>query len=74
MGIQIDDDTLHSLLFADHQVIFAQHEDELRKSMDEYNKWGLEINFNKTECMCIGQDISHVEVNGIKIKSCNTFK
>jgi hypothetical protein len=41
---------LCNLLFADDQVIIEQDtEYMLRKLVEEYKKWGLQINFGKTE-------------------------
>jgi hypothetical protein len=56
MGLPINQDYhLYNLLFADDQVIIAQHTEDaeytrmLRKLVEEYVKWGLQINFGKTE-------------------------
>jgi len=43
MGISLNNTTLYGLSFADDQVILSQ---------EEYTKWGLEVNVNKTEYMC----------------------
>lgn len=78
MGIEIGDDNLHSLLYADDQILITQDEEDneymLRKLKEEYNRWGLDINFNKTECMCIGRTLMDITIDGDKIKSCNNFK
>lgn len=75
MGIQIHPDYyLYNLLFADDQVIITEDTDDasymLRKLVEEYKIWGLEINFNKTEYLTMGleekltcntEEITHVE-------------
>jgi hypothetical protein len=53
MGLLINQDyNLYNLLFADDQVIIAQETEDaeymLRKLVEEYMKWGLQINFGKT--------------------------
>lgn len=81
MGISIDDDNnLTNLLFADDQVIFACDEEDtdymLRKLDEEYKKWGLNINLNKTEYMRIreSQDVDpELEINK-KISRCTEYK
>ena len=79
MGVPIGDNMLYTLCFADDQVIIAQDYDDInymtRKLIEEYQKWGLEINTNKTEYMCIGgeqQDLILEE--GKKIKCCTKYK
>ena len=78
MGFEIGDKTFHSLLFADDQVLFAQDGDDMeymvRKIDEEYRKWGLNINYNKTEYMCIGKEVSNLVVNNEIIKKCDSFK
>lgn len=78
MGIPIEDKTLHSLLFADDQVIFAGDEDDMiymvNKLMEEYRKWGLNINLQKTEYMCLGKDVGDLILETGKIKKCESFK
>jgi hypothetical protein len=58
MGFKIEDRILHSILFADEQIIFSHDYEEMehtvRKVRDE--KWGLKINFNKIEYIRIGRD------------------
>lgn len=61
MGIQIDDErNLTNLLFADDQVVIAGDEEEadymFRKLEEEYKRWGLTINYMKTEYMRVGED------------------
>jgi hypothetical protein len=52
MGLPINQDYhLNILLFADDQVIIAQDNEDaeymLRKLVEEYMIWGLQINFGK---------------------------
>ena len=51
MCIRIQNTCLHSLNFADDQVLLAQDHDEMeymaRKLKEEYEKWGLTINLEK---------------------------
>jgi hypothetical protein len=51
MGLKIQDRTIHSLLFADDQLLIAQNYEELqymaRKLIDEYELWGLKLNVKK---------------------------
>lgn len=78
MGIQIENSTLHSLLFADDKVIFAQDQDDmeymLRKLKEECEKWGLTINFQKTEYLCIGREANNLYIDEQEVKHCDNFK
>jgi hypothetical protein len=52
MGLPINQDyNLYNLLFAGDQVIIAQDAEDagyvLRKLVEEYMRWGLQINFGK---------------------------
>lgn len=78
MGIPIRDKTLHSLMFADDQLIVAQDEEDmiymLRKLKEEYDKWGLLINFKKTEYMCVGRLAQNLHIGHETIKACTEYK
>lgn len=78
MGIPIDNSTLHSLLFADDQIVFAQDEEDmeymLRKLTEEFEKWGLKLNYQKTEYMCVGREAQNIRIEDVDIKTCTTFK
>jgi hypothetical protein len=56
MGIPIQNTYLYSLNFADDQVLLAQDHDDMeytaRKLKEEYKKWGLTINLEKTKYVC----------------------
>lgn len=53
MGIEINDKNVYSLQFADDQVVVVQDKDNLeymsRKLYEEYGKWGMKINTDKTK-------------------------
>ena len=69
---------MHSLLFADDQVIFAQEKEDMeymvRKLKEEFELWGLKINMSKTEYLCIGQQVADLNLENEIIKSCQTFR
>ena len=78
MGYNVDNTTICTLQFADHQVVMAQRKEDLqymcRKLQAEYSKWGLTINIAKTKCMSLGTDIIHLEMdNGDIITGCTEF-
>lgn len=57
----------------------AQDPDDMeymtRKLIEEYEKWGLEVNIAKTEYLSVGgnqEDL--ILVNGQRIKNCQTYK
>jgi len=79
MGISLNDTTLYTLCFADDQIVLAQDYEDLeymtRKLIEEYNKWGLDVNLEKTRYMCIGgvqQDL--ILEDGQIIKNCKDYK
>jgi hypothetical protein len=51
MGLEIQDTTIYSMLFADDQLLIAQDYEDLeytiRKLIDEYELWGLKLNVKK---------------------------
>ena len=58
MGLEIQDTTIYSMLFADDQLLIAQDYEDLeymtRKLIYEYELWGLKLNVKKTKYMTIG--------------------
>lgn len=78
MGINIDGNYLHTLLFADDQVVLATDEDDInymtRKLHDTYKKWGLKINFDKTKYMVVNGRAQDMQINGNVIKACRKYK
>jgi len=59
MGIPIQNTYVYSLSFADDQVLLAQDRDDMeymaRKLKEEYGKWGLAINLEKTKYVRMGK-------------------
>ena len=80
MGILLNDSILYTLCFADDQIILAQDYEDweymTRKLIEEYNKWGLEVNLKKTEYMCIGGEQQNIilEQQQQEIKHCQKYK
>lgn len=58
LPLALNDNMLHTLRFADAQILIAQDYDYMncmtRKPIEEYAKWELEMNLSKTEYMCTG--------------------
>jgi hypothetical protein len=77
MGLPINQDYhMCNLLLADDQVIIAQDTEDarmLRKLVEEYKKWGLQINFGKTEYLTPDLEAGIVTETG-QIKAVNKFK
>jgi hypothetical protein len=78
MGLPINQDYhLYNLLFADDQVIIAQDTEDaeymLLKLVEEYMKWGLQINFGKTEYLTLDPGAGIVTETG-QIQAVNKFK
>ena len=79
MGIQMDEQCLITLLFADDQVIIASDEHDadymFRKLKEEYEAWGLTINIGKTEYLKVGdQQEEDPDLHLHKLKKCSQFK
>jgi len=59
MGIPLENTTLYTLQFADDQVVLAGDKEDLeymtRKLKEIYEKWGLDMNLNKTKYLCFGE-------------------
>ena len=77
MGIKIGDKHLIHLLFADDQVIMTQNKEDLKHVIEEALKackrWGLKINFKKTERMTTGIE-ENFFIDGLKIKMVQAFQ
>ena len=58
MGLEIQDTTIYSMLFADDQLLIVQDYEDLeyvtKKLIDEYELWGLKLNVKETKYMAIG--------------------
>jgi len=78
MGIPINDKFLYTLLFADDQVVLAMDEQDsnymIRKLHEQYKRWGLEINYAKTEQMTIGSKGKDMVIGHNRIRDCAQFK
>ena len=58
MGIPLENITLYALQFADDQVVLAGNKDleyMKRKLNETYEKWGLDMNLNKTITCVLGE-------------------
>ena len=66
MGIPLEDITLYTLQFADDQVVLAGDKEVLeymtRKLKENYEKWGLDMNLNKTKYSCTGGNTQQFEI------------
>lgn len=78
MGIKIDTSYIYTLLFADDQVVLASDADDanymVRKLHEEYKKWGLEINFEKTEYLVVGSKGDDLYMDKNIIRVCREFR
>ena len=64
---------------ADDQVLIAQDQDDaeymIRKLVEEYWTWGLEVNISKTEKLTLGGEQQSIELeDGQQIKGCAEYK
>jgi len=72
-------DTLYTLQFADDQVVLAGDKDDLeymtRKLEETYEKWGLDMNFNKTKYLCVGGTHNNLKLDKeSEIEFCQEYK
>lgn len=78
MGIEIGENCLFTLLFADDQVILANDEDDIeymyRKLEEEFTTWGLKINLDKTEYLRVGGQAEDLQLAQGVIRSTQEFK
>jgi hypothetical protein len=78
MGLQIGDNYyVYNLLFSDDQVVITRGVEDVnyigRKLEEKYEKWGLKINYGKTEYL--GTDhTENLKVNGNIIPTVKQFK
>ena len=72
-GCSMGRECIFTLLFADDQVVLAEDEDDLkymlRKLIEEYGKWGLEVNTGKTQYLAIGVEGADLDIDGRIIKN-----
>ena len=79
LGVPIDNDILFTLLFADDQVIITGEKDNanymLKKSKEEYDKWSLTINFDKTQDLKVANEEKvGLNIDERVVKGCKSFK
>jgi hypothetical protein len=59
VGIPLENTTLYTLQFADDQVVLAGGKEDLEYMThilkETYEKWGIDMNLNKTKYLCIGE-------------------
>lgn len=72
MGIKIEEDFIYTLLFADDQLILAEDKEDviymIRKLIEEYVKWGLELNMDKTQYIAISTTKTDIQAEFGSIK------
>jgi len=60
MSIPVQNTHVYSLNFADDQVVIAQDHGDMefmaQKLKEDYEKWGLTMNLEKTKYICIGEE------------------
>lgn len=79
MGVKMNGKEIIALQFADDQVIMTENRENLQVMTEmirnEYNKWGLTMNMNKTKYLCIGEDSSNLKMtNNERVENCNQYK
>ena len=80
MGLRVGEYTVHTLLFADDQVVIADDYDDLEymtcKLFEELDNWGLKINLDKTKYMAVGEKMKDLNLPelGKTIQGCEEFK
>jgi len=79
MGIPLENTTLYTLQFADDQVVLKGDKEDVGymtcKLKETYEKWGLDMNLNKTKYLCIGQTHSNFKLDkDSEIESCQEYK
>jgi len=79
MGVPLENTTLYTLQFADDQVVLAGDKEDLeymkRKLKETYEKWGLDMNFNKTRYLCVGGTHNNLKLDkNNEIEFCQEYK
>ena len=79
MGIPLENATLYTRQFADDQVFSAGDKEDLEYMMCKfkktYEKWGLDMNLNKTKYLCIGETDSNLKLDeDSEIQFCQEYK
>ncbi|XP_044755102.1 uncharacterized protein LOC123314054 [Coccinella septempunctata] len=78
MGIELKDNYIYTLQFADDQAILAGDQEDMeymvRKLVEEYNEWGLTVNLEKTKYLRIGGPPGFLDLeNGHRISCCRDY-
>jgi len=78
MGIPIQNTCVYSFSFADGQVLLVRDHGDMeymaRKLKEEYEKWGLAINLQKTKYVCMGAGKETLKFDGgEEIKPCTDY-
>ena len=79
MGIPLENTTLYTFQSADDQIVLAGDKEDLeyttRKLKETYDKWGLDMNLNKTKYLCTGETHSNLKLDkDSKIEFCQEYK
>ena len=72
-------DTVCTLCFAYDEVLIARDYGDInyvtRKLIEEYRKWGLDVNVNESKNTCVGGERRNLTLeNGQDIKCCAKYK
>ena len=70
---------MYTLQFADDQDVLAGDKEDLkymtRKLKETYEKWGLDMNSNKTKYLCIGETHSNLKLDkDSEIEFCQEYE
>ena len=78
IGIPLENTTLYTLLIADDQEVLAGDKEDLeymtRKLKETYEKWGLDMNLNKTKYLCVGETHNLKLDKDSEIEFCQEYK
>jgi len=79
MGVPLENITLYTLQSADNQLVLVGDKEDLEcmthKLKENYEKWGLDINFNKTKYLCIGGTHNNLKLDkDNEIEFCQEYK
>jgi hypothetical protein len=78
MGVPLENIILYKLQFADDQVVLAGDKKCLEcmtsKLKETYEKWGLDMNLNKTKYLCNGESNNLKLDKDNEIEFCQEYK
>jgi hypothetical protein len=79
MVIPLENTTLYTLQFADDQVVLVDDKEDLEymtcKMKEIYDKWGLDMNLNKTKYLCTGGTHDNLKLDkDNEIDFCQEYK